>query len=98
MLKQLLDGVVNAMEVFDSLDDRTDLPLDTVEFLLSAFVVALAHSIQPVQLAVILGGKFLGELPGHQMARSAWARIAMVGHDGSGDFAAQHSIDKKQMA
>jgi hypothetical protein len=39
--------VVNAMEVFDSLDDRTDLPLDTVEFLLSAFVVALAHSIQP---------------------------------------------------
>ena len=64
MLKQLLDGVANAMEVFDSLDDRTDLPLDTVEFLLSAFVVALAHSIQPVQLAVILGGKFLGELPG----------------------------------
>jgi hypothetical protein len=38
------------------------------------------------------------ELPGHQMARSAWDRIAMVGQDGSGDFAAQHSIDKKQMA
>ena len=34
-----------AQAVFDSLDDRTDLPLETIEFFLSAFVVALARSI-----------------------------------------------------
>src|SRR5260370_36522868 len=56
-----------AQAVFDSIDDRTDLPLDTVEFLLSAFVIALARSIQPVQLAVILGGKFLDEFGGDKV-------------------------------
>ena len=38
--EQLLLHAGRAQAVFDGLDNRTDLPLDSVEFLLLAFVVA----------------------------------------------------------
>src|SRR5438067_7555322 len=57
--------------VFDRSDDRADLPLDPVEFLLPLMVFTLPSRIQPVQLAVIFGGELLGQFGRHQVGLQA---------------------------
>ena len=56
-----------AQTVLNRVDNGADLPLDAVELFLAANVVFVTCCIQPIEFAVIFGGKLLREFGSHQV-------------------------------
>ncbi len=67
--------------VFDSIDDRTNLPLDTVEFLVSAFVIALARRGRQRRANPARSERMCFGTP-HKMNRSVSHLRSFNGYDG----------------